>query len=306
MEQRAGRLLRPGISTLRSKSRAPNRLGIQQWIGLSAGPPHKSIAGGPENGGMPRGGRTLRVVAPFVARFRPLTPHAASRRHTPPRCVTNDAGRSYPIAAVVTRCRLPSMCPVRGAPLSSQSARTRRWHWVRRGCPTPDSERRADAAASDWRQDRQSREGRRHACQYGGGNLLAEAVVPPVPPPAKLAQTASARAAERLPSCRTRNLDALLDPKLSATAKAEAMIKIKSLHQCEAQQPVHPPPAVAAPPQSRVLNGIWATAPYLHNGSVPNLWELFKPARDRRTNFMVGSPVFDPKNVGYDASQSPL
>jgi hypothetical protein len=33
-----------------------------------------------------------------------------------------------------------------------------------------------------------------------------------------------------------------------------------------------------APP----LYGVWATAPYLHNGSVPNLWELLKPA-DRPT-----------------------
>ena len=55
-----------------------------------------------------------------------------------------------------------------------------------------------------------------------------------------------------------------------------------------------------------MLNGIWATAPYLHNGSVPNLWELLKPAKDRRTTFMVGSRVFDPKNVGYDADQSPF
>jgi hypothetical protein len=36
-------------------------------------------------------GRALRIVAPFVARLRPLTP---TRRHTPPRRVTNDAGRS--------------------------------------------------------------------------------------------------------------------------------------------------------------------------------------------------------------------
>jgi hypothetical protein len=33
----------------------------------------------------------------------------------------------------------------------------------------------------------------------------------------------------------------------------------------------------AAPP----LYGIWASAPYLHNGSVPNLWEVLKPA-DRK------------------------
>jgi cytochrome c peroxidase len=28
--------------------------------------------------------------------------------------------------------------------------------------------------------------------------------------------------------------------------------------------------------KARPLNGIWATPPYLHNGSVPNLWELLQ------------------------------
>lgn len=58
--------------------------------------------------------------------------------------------------------------------------------------------------------------------------------------------------------------------------------------------------------ESRVLHGIWATAPYLHNGSVPNLWELLTPAKDRKPSFMVGSRLFDPKNVGYVTDQSPF
>ena len=36
-----------------------------------------------------------------------------------------------------------------------------------------------------------------------------------------------------------------------------------------------------ASPTSRVLEGIWATAPYLHNGSVPTLAKLLAPAKDR-------------------------
>jgi hypothetical protein len=69
----------------------------------------------------------------------------------------------------------------------------------------------------------------------------------------------------------------------------------------------NPLPAVAgAAYESRVLDGIWATAPCLHNGSVPNLWELLKPAKHRTASFMAGSRVFDPKNVGYDADQSPF
>jgi mono/diheme cytochrome c family protein len=50
--------------------------------------------------------------------------------------------------------------------------------------------------------------------------------------------------------------------------------------------------------KARPLNGIWATAPYLHNGSVPNLQELLKPAGERIKQFSVGSREFDPENVG--------
>ena len=58
--------------------------------------------------------------------------------------------------------------------------------------------------------------------------------------------------------------------------------------------------------ESRVLSGIWATAPYLHNGSVPNLWELLTPAKQRKGTFMVGSRTFDPQKVGYDTEHSPF
>ncbi len=47
------------------------------------------------------------------------------------------------------------------------------------------------------------------------------------------------------------------------------------------------------------LAGIWATAPYLHNGSVPNLYELLLPAAQRSKRFLVGSRQFDPKKVGF-------
>ena len=78
------------------------------------------------------------------------------------------------------------------------------------------------------------------------GTLLAEAVVPPVPPPAKLAQSGVFRALRKdfanLPG---ENLDALLDPKLSATAKAEAMIKIRAFINAKLSNLFHPPPAIA-------------------------------------------------------------
>jgi len=47
------------------------------------------------------------------------------------------------------------------------------------------------------------------------------------------------------------------------------------------------------------LRGVWATAPYLHNGSVPSLHALLTPPLERPKKFLVGSYEFDPANVGY-------
>jgi mono/diheme cytochrome c family protein len=51
--------------------------------------------------------------------------------------------------------------------------------------------------------------------------------------------------------------------------------------------------------KGRALDGIWATAPYLHNGSVPTLYDLLLPVDQRPAKFMVGSRTFDPKKVGF-------
>ena len=50
--------------------------------------------------------------------------------------------------------------------------------------------------------------------------------------------------------------------------------------------------------KTRPLNGVWASAPYLHNGSVPTLWELLKKPDDRAKRFFVGSRQYDPVDVG--------
>jgi len=47
------------------------------------------------------------------------------------------------------------------------------------------------------------------------------------------------------------------------------------------------------------LDGIWLRAPYLHNGSVPNLRELLEPAAARTKFFYRGNDVYDRKNVGF-------
>ncbi len=51
--------------------------------------------------------------------------------------------------------------------------------------------------------------------------------------------------------------------------------------------------------KARPLTGIWATAPYLHNGSVPNLYELLLPQEERSKSFYLGSREIDPEKVGY-------
>lgn len=50
----------------------------------------------------------------------------------------------------------------------------------------------------------------------------------------------------------------------------------------------------------RPLDGVWATAPFLHNGSVPNLYALLSPVAERPKAFYLGSRKFDPKHVGYE------
>jgi hypothetical protein len=55
--------------------------------------------------------------------------------------------------------------------------------------------------------------------------------------------------------------------------------------------------------KARPLNGIWAVGPYLHNGSVPNLFLLLSPADKRPPKFWTGSKKFDPVNVGRDTSE---
>ena len=55
--------------------------------------------------------------------------------------------------------------------------------------------------------------------------------------------------------------------------------------------------------ESRVLEGIWAAAPYLHNGSVPTLAELLKPAAERVSSFKIG-PAYDIVNIGLAVDQT--
>ena len=58
--------------------------------------------------------------------------------------------------------------------------------------------------------------------------------------------------------------------------------------------------------KSRPLNGIWATAPYLHNGAVPTLYDLLLPQAERPKTFGYFDGEMDLAKVGLkDASSNP-
>jgi hypothetical protein len=89
-----------------------------------------------------------------------------------------------------------------------------------------------------------------------------------------------------------------------AALKAVANAKLHGLEKTE-KQGDYPKKSEAAPLaelmayKARPLNGVWASAPFLHNGSVPTLHDLLLPAAERPKTFSVGRWEYDPKRVGY-------
>ncbi|MFJ7108848.1 di-heme-cytochrome C peroxidase [Pseudomonas sp. NPDC098740] len=51
--------------------------------------------------------------------------------------------------------------------------------------------------------------------------------------------------------------------------------------------------------KARPLAGVWATAPFLHNGSVPSIYQLLSPQDERTTTFYKGTFEYDPSHLGY-------
>jgi hypothetical protein len=51
--------------------------------------------------------------------------------------------------------------------------------------------------------------------------------------------------------------------------------------------------------RAKTLKGIWATAPYLHNGSVPTIYDLLLPVDERPKTFRLGTREYDPQKLGY-------
>jgi hypothetical protein len=54
----------------------------------------------------------------------------------------------------------------------------------------------------------------------------------------------------------------------------------------------------------RPLAGIWAAGPFLHNGSVPTIYQLLLPADRRDKKFFVGTREFDSVNLGFSTQPS--
>ncbi|HEY7428413.1 MAG TPA: c-type cytochrome [Gemmataceae bacterium] len=52
------------------------------------------------------------------------------------------------------------------------------------------------------------------------------------------------------------------------------------------------------------LDGLWARAPYLHNGSVPTLLDLLQKPGSRARKFFRGDDEYDPVNVGFRSDRS--
>lgn len=56
---------------------------------------------------------------------------------------------------------------------------------------------------------------------------------------------------------------------------------------------------------ARPLDGVWATAPYLHNGSVPSIADLLEPAANRPKKFYLGHRSYDFARLGHVAVDGP-
>jgi hypothetical protein len=57
--------------------------------------------------------------------------------------------------------------------------------------------------------------------------------------------------------------------------------------------------------KARPLTGVWATGPFLHNGSVPTLYDLLLPPAQRPVTFNLGTRRFDPRHVGFVTAPGP-
>ena len=53
------------------------------------------------------------------------------------------------------------------------------------------------------------------------------------------------------------------------------------------------------------LLGLWTTGPFLHNGSVPTVYDLLSPPAERPAVFWVGGREVDPERLGFRSEAAP-
>ncbi|KIC46798.1 hypothetical protein RA28_03375 [Ruegeria sp. ANG-S4] len=59
------------------------------------------------------------------------------------------------------------------------------------------------------------------------------------------------------------------------------------------------PPFGGAALKASPLIGVWATGPYLHNGSVRTVYQVISPPEERETTFFVGDRTLDTERLGF-------
>ena len=80
----------------------------------------------------------------------------------------------------------------------------------------------------------------------------------------------------------------------------QQLLELAGYHLPEDKGGPSPPNLVAY--KARPLNGVWATAPFLHNGSVASLYQLLLPDSEREKSFYLGPTDLDVINVGFKSN----
>jgi mono/diheme cytochrome c family protein len=95
-------------------------------------------------------------------------------------------------------------------------------------------------------------------------------------------------------------MDGIYDKAMAKLNLSEEEVLAAHGYRASYPEPVEPIPALGAY-KANPIEGMWSAPPFLHNGSVPNLYELLSPASDRSKTFFIGRE-FDPVKVGVDTS----
>ncbi len=161
---------------------------------------------------------------------------------------------------------------------------------------------RADAEPAGLETGRRSGD-QRHARDLRGRCALAGNAFPPLPTIARSEDGGVWLAIRKdlatlFSDCeRAPNLLSLLEPSVREN--------VRSHDREPARQHVQGPGEKSGPINRGCCTASGRPRRTLHNGSVPNLWELLLPPGRRSASFMVGSRKYDTDKVGYVTTKSP-